>query len=153
MAGPVHSTNPPRLIHLIWGGHTVGYSSRLRICVEKKIELPPRLLCLLFSFVTYRPGFIYFLCNEMPRTDAAVRPSHCTTLTKIRNYSAPEKGIFSLLYICIYKKWWRRVFESFDNFHLSEIRETIVLYFLSRVCKKKVKGKNHEYIKLDHQSV
>lgn len=65
----LHSTNPPRLVHLIWGWPYRRYS-RLRICVgkkKKKIELPTWLLRLLFSFVTYRPGFIYFLCNEMPR--------------------------------------------------------------------------------------
>ena len=47
----------------------------------KKIELPYPLR-LLFSFVTYRPGFIYFLCNEMPRP--ATRTAHCATLTKIQ---------------------------------------------------------------------
>jgi len=98
MLGLVHSANPPRLVHLIWVAipairpftnlHGKKKRKRKREREREKIELPYPLR-LLFSFVTYRPAFIYFLCNEMPRTATRARAArasaaHCATLTKIQ---------------------------------------------------------------------
>lgn len=96
--GLVHSTNPPRLVHLIWGWPYRRYS-RLRICVGKKnwttdvAPAPP-------IFVRYlSTGLYLFFMQWNAPIPMAARPRapalHCTTLTKIRNYSAPEKGIFA----------------------------------------------------------
>lgn len=96
----LHSTNPPRLVHLIWGWPYRRYS-RLRICVGKKKKnwttdvapAPP-------IFVRYlSTGLYLFFMQWNAPIPMAARPRapalHCTTLTKIRNYSAPEKGIFA----------------------------------------------------------
>lgn len=124
--GLVHSTNPPRLVHLIWGWPYRRYS-RLRICVgKKKIELPTWLLRLLFSFVTYRPGFIYFLCNEMPRYQwrrGRERPLSIVRLWRKFEITAPRKRGYSPL---LYRKMAARAFESFDNFHRSGIRDRYI---------------------------
>lgn len=135
--GLVHSTNPPRLVHLIWGrggGWPYRRYSRLRICVgkkkKKKIELPTWLLRLLFSFVTYRPGFIYFLCNEMPRYQwrrGRERPLSIVRLWRKFEITAPRKRGYSPL---LYRKMAARAFESFDNFHRSGIRDRYIYIYV-----------------------
>lgn len=115
------------------GGWPYRRYSRLRICVgkkKKKIELPTWLLRLLFSFVTYRPGFIYFLCNEMPRYQwrrGRERPLSIVRLWRKFEITAPRKRGYSPL---LYRKMAARAFESFDNFHRSGIRDRYIYIYV-----------------------
>lgn len=115
------------------GGHTVGiavYEFAWEKKKKKKIELPTWLLRLLFSFVTYRPGFIYFLCNEMPRYQwrrGRERPLSIVRLWRKFEITAPRKRGYSPL---LYRKMAARAFESFDNFHRSGIRDRYIYIYV-----------------------
>lgn len=122
MAGPVHSTNPPRLVHLIWGGHTVGIAV-YEFAWKKKLNYRRGYCASYFRSLPIDRALSIFYAMKCP--DQWRRPTRSIVrLTKIRNYSARKGVALSLLR----RKMAARLFESFDNVHLSVISSLPVIF-------------------------